>query len=391
MYDGWNLIAELVTPVGGAETGTTYVWGLDLSQRLQGAGGIGGLLLQDTGTATRLYTYEANGNVGQLVDGTTGAVVAHYEYDPFGTTLTASGTAAAANPFRFSTKYTDTETDLLYYGYRFYSPYLGRWLTRDPIDEDGGLNLYSFVWNNPIVFFDLIGLQIEEYLPNIYIDPTTGKLEIPIDGTESFSNSMLYMLRDARTPDGVLYLSGNLLKKLTEDPAMNHVRKNASSKIVTELFNSLDNCCDNVVNFNVSGKREAQFGGFRNSWYDVIALGRVVTNNLTWVVRNTTVYWEAKGKMWLDCSRKTCDFDVAAQVRFYLEDRFDLRPGKGRSTAYNMATFILGGIWHDLLGSPDQWRHVADWDERLVVLYGKAACNGKPLPKSYEDVWFNEP
>ena len=76
---------------------------------LQGAGGIGGLLLQDTGTATRLYTYEANGNVGQLVDGTTGAVVAHYGVRPFGTTLTASGTAAAANPFRFSTKYTDTE------------------------------------------------------------------------------------------------------------------------------------------------------------------------------------------------------------------------------------------------------------------------------------------
>ena len=111
-------MAELVTPGSGTETVTTYVRGLDLSQRVQGAGGIGGLLLQDTGTKTRLYTYEANGNVGQLVDGTTGAVVAHYEYDPFGTTLTASGTAAAANPFRFSTKYTDDETNLLYYGYR---------------------------------------------------------------------------------------------------------------------------------------------------------------------------------------------------------------------------------------------------------------------------------
>ena len=151
-------MAERVTPGSGAETVTWYVWGLDLSQSVQEAGGIGGLLLQDAGTETRLYTYEANGNVGQLVDGTTGAVVAHYEYDPFGTTLTASGTAAEANPFRFSTKYTDADTNLLYYGYRFYSPYLGRWLTRDPIEEEGGINLYGFVSNNAINKKDYLGM-----------------------------------------------------------------------------------------------------------------------------------------------------------------------------------------------------------------------------------------
>ena len=164
VYDGWNLIAERVTPVSGAETVTRYVWGPDLSQRVQGAGGIGGLLLQEKDdaagqTETRLYTYEANGNVGQLVDGTTGAVVAHYEYDPFGTTLTASGTAAEANPFRFSTKYTDADTNLLYYGYRFYSPTLGRWLTRDPIEEEGGLNLYGFARNLPLSYVDPFGLD----------------------------------------------------------------------------------------------------------------------------------------------------------------------------------------------------------------------------------------
>ena len=160
--------------MGGAETGTTYVWGLDLSQRVQGAGGIGGLLLQDTGTKTRLYTYEANGNVGQLVDGTTGAVVAHYAYDPFGTTLTASGTAADANPFRFSTKYTDDDTGLLYYGYRFYSPTLGRWLTRDPIHERGGINLYAFVLNRPNNFIDVLGL--EAYYNPFYFHPRIGAL-----------------------------------------------------------------------------------------------------------------------------------------------------------------------------------------------------------------------
>jgi RHS repeat-associated protein len=56
---------------------------------------------------------------------------------PFGEVLRATGSMAKANPFRFSTKYQDDETDLLYYGYRYYNASTGRWLTRDPIEEHG--------------------------------------------------------------------------------------------------------------------------------------------------------------------------------------------------------------------------------------------------------------
>jgi RHS repeat-associated protein len=65
---------------------------------------------------------------------------------------------ANENPFRFSTKYYDTETDLYYYGYRYYSTSLGRWINRDPIEEEGGLNLYAFVGNNAIDSIDATGL-----------------------------------------------------------------------------------------------------------------------------------------------------------------------------------------------------------------------------------------
>ncbi|MDD4406252.1 MAG: RHS repeat-associated core domain-containing protein [Parabacteroides sp.] len=57
----------------------------------------------------------------------------------------------------FFTKYTDNETDLVYYGYRYYSPALGRWLSRDPIEEQGGLNLYGFVNNDPVNKWDKLG------------------------------------------------------------------------------------------------------------------------------------------------------------------------------------------------------------------------------------------
>ncbi len=61
--------------------------------------------------------------------------------------------------FRFSTKYQDNETDLLYYGFRYYDPETGRWLNRDPVEEEGGLNLYAFVRNDGINVWDYLGLK----------------------------------------------------------------------------------------------------------------------------------------------------------------------------------------------------------------------------------------
>jgi len=88
---------------------------------------------------------------------TNGNSVAHYEYGPFGGTITQTGSLADDNPFRFSSKYLDGEVNLYYYGYRFYSPETGRWVSRDPIGERGGWNIYAFPKNNPIDSWDLLG------------------------------------------------------------------------------------------------------------------------------------------------------------------------------------------------------------------------------------------
>jgi RHS repeat-associated protein len=66
---------------------------------------------------------------------------------------------AKVNPYRFSTKFQDDETDLVYYGYRYYNPAAGRWASRDPMGESGGLNLFMFSANNPVQFIDLFGLK----------------------------------------------------------------------------------------------------------------------------------------------------------------------------------------------------------------------------------------
>jgi len=137
LYDGWNLIAEVNAQTG--ELIRTYVWGQDLSGSFQGAGGIGGLLWinVETGSHAGRYVvaYDGNGNVMGLVSASDGSVVAQYEYGPFAEPLRATGPLAAENLFRFSTKYTDPETGLVYYGYRYCNPPTGRWLSRDPIGE----------------------------------------------------------------------------------------------------------------------------------------------------------------------------------------------------------------------------------------------------------------
>jgi RHS repeat-associated protein len=159
LYDGFNLIAEFNGLASNAVV-RTYVWGTDLSGSLQGAGGIGGLLAVNTASATYFPTFDGNGNVTGLVNAADGSLAAEFEFDPFGNVIKAVGAAANAQPFGFSTKYTDTETGLVYYGpNRYYNPIPGRFINRDPIEENGGLNLYGFVDNDPINYFDTDGLR----------------------------------------------------------------------------------------------------------------------------------------------------------------------------------------------------------------------------------------
>jgi len=167
VYEGWNMIGEY-TDTGATLPGAikrSYTWGLDIVHTREKAGGVGALLQIADYVGSKGYfpAYDGNGNVVALFDGapsggSAGTRVAAYEYSPFGELLRSEGGYAADNPVRFSTKVTDDESGLVYYGRRYYSPGLGRFLGRDPIDEAGGPNLYGFVGNNPINRWDLLGM-----------------------------------------------------------------------------------------------------------------------------------------------------------------------------------------------------------------------------------------
>ena len=135
---------------GANATTRSYVW------NPFSPGGIGGLLEMTQGGQQYAYTYDGRGNVRGLLDsGQT--VVASYLHDPFGVLQAKLGTVD--QPFKFSTKACNDTSGLVYYGYRFYSAMLGRWLTRDPLREQGDVNLYAFVDNDPLNSVDILGLQ----------------------------------------------------------------------------------------------------------------------------------------------------------------------------------------------------------------------------------------
>ncbi|WP_060507088.1 RHS repeat-associated core domain-containing protein [Pseudomonas sp. NBRC 111124] len=110
------------------------------------------------------YSYPLlNGSSGLELDGA-GKVISFEEYYPYGGTamfMARSQVEADYKVFKYSGKERDT-TGLYYYGFRYYQPWLGRWLSADPAASIDGLNLFRFCRNNPSTLTDNEGLQGED-------------------------------------------------------------------------------------------------------------------------------------------------------------------------------------------------------------------------------------
>jgi len=86
------------------------------------------------------------------------SMMAKYQYDAYGNRSVISSTYT--QPFGFSTKFHDAESGFVYFGRRCYSPVLGRWMSRDPVEELGGHGLYSYCGSDPPNSTDPIGLSL---------------------------------------------------------------------------------------------------------------------------------------------------------------------------------------------------------------------------------------
>ncbi|NGX43861.1 MAG: putative deoxyribonuclease RhsA [Candidatus Anoxychlamydiales bacterium] len=108
--------------------------------------------------------YDVSGNLVSLIYNS--SLYEHYRYSVFGERKIFSGSgyekkkSSINNPWQFSSKRIDEETNLIYYGRRYYDPILGRWITPDPQGFADGPNLYAFLLNDPLTRVDLYGLMM---------------------------------------------------------------------------------------------------------------------------------------------------------------------------------------------------------------------------------------
>jgi len=140
LYDVMNPVQELS---GSTPTANTLASGLDeFFMRTDSAG-------------ARALLPDLLGSTVALAD-SSGIVQTQYTYEPFGNTTFSGQTSA--NPFQFTGRENDG-TGLYYYRARYYSPTFGRFISEDPIEFEGGPNLYAYVDNSPTNWQDPSGLQ----------------------------------------------------------------------------------------------------------------------------------------------------------------------------------------------------------------------------------------
>ncbi len=292
----------------------SYTWGLDLSGTLQGAGGVGGLLSQTVIEPSSVKRYfplaDANGNCVSFID-EAGNMQAHYTYDAFGNTVSQTGAVAAdfRFRFRFSSKYLDDETGLLYYGYRYYAPALGRWLSRDPIGIKGGNGLYRLVDNCPISLLDLLGQK---------------RYGLPAD-PEKCDKLAKIMAINAVAAGPTSYM---LWMRWLEN-------KGGSEELSMDQFDNTGACratASAVIALSRASQRMFSPQEFPKECGESIVYtdeGTVPCVSLNMMILNHTIFWRYSDLITKNCDEYGCckTMDSSLSITFRAFDRTDFNPG----------------------------------------------------------------
>lgn len=156
----WTTPSKIPTSADLETKNETFVWcGPRICQKRSGSTVVRNYFEQgfEEGTTDYFYSRDRLGSVREVVgsDGTT--IASRLSYGPWGA-VTESGSGAVSD-FGFTGHYLDRPSGLNLTWFRAYDPNLGRWLSTDPIGLRGGLNLYGYVSNDPILRVDPLGLE----------------------------------------------------------------------------------------------------------------------------------------------------------------------------------------------------------------------------------------
>ena len=247
------------------------------------------------------------------------------------------------------------ENSLFAFEYRMHDARLGRFWSVDPLAAKYPWNsTYAFCENTPIWARELEGLEADKsYSGSGWGHGIRRQIARVLNVDENISSIVGAGINSMLQSDQV-NVTGDALNKIKNDPKMREFEQNYLQIVQSDSrFGKQD--------FKVKYKDCVSFGGERatepmkDQFFDPLNpkykdTWKVAANELTWLIRHvnvtTNVYVSKTG-----------------DVRMYhsFTDTFDLRPSPGRSIEYNIATTILGFIYHDVIGGNDKMTVKASW------------------------------
>ena len=164
-YDGLGRRVAIVEYSGGTTSETRYLWCGDSLCQARTSGDVvtrryfpEGQAIPQGGTLL-FYGTDQLGSVRDVSAVQNGSRVASYDYDAYGNQIASSG--RISTDFRYGGMFYHGMSGLYLTNYRAYDPKAAKWLSRDPIAESGGLNLYAYADKDPISKTDRKGLFTE--------------------------------------------------------------------------------------------------------------------------------------------------------------------------------------------------------------------------------------
>lgn len=160
-YDGAGRCVEIIELDGTTVLSTKrFVWcGFERCEERDASGAVTRRFFsqgEQINGQNYYYSFDHLGSVREMTD-SSGAVRARYAYDPYGVRTKLAGDLDAS--MGFTGHYYHERSGLHLTMFRAYDAETGRWLTRDPLKEAAGLNMYAYVGNSPVSGVDPLGLD----------------------------------------------------------------------------------------------------------------------------------------------------------------------------------------------------------------------------------------
>jgi len=211
VYDGHNVLLDLNADWSVA---TTYLSDLGLDNKLRQT---------SSTTGISYYLTDHLGSTAGLTDAS-GSPIEQVNYDSFG-----NGTSSARTRYGYTGRERDPDTGLFYYRARWYDPQQGRFVSEDPIGLAGGINLFAYVENSPLLFSDPSGRCPQNPRPTVDSEYQRCRDQVFGKGATSYANKdipgqhqtgLMFLAGRANPNDSAMIAAGLMSRTLQGLPAV---------------------------------------------------------------------------------------------------------------------------------------------------------------------------